>query len=92
MPIDRAKEVLVHLRASGLHPLPGTTQGELWPAASASDDDPVLLALKSGACHADEIAERTGLSLATVQQRILTLALSGVLVPGPLGSLKPVTY
>ena len=94
IPIDRAKEVLVHLRASGLHPLPptGTTQGELWPAADPSDDDPVLRALKSGACHADEISERTGLSVAVVQQRILTLALSGVLVPGPLGSLKPVTY
>jgi DNA processing protein len=93
IPIDRAKEVLVHLRAAGLHPLPAAaTQGELWPATPPSDEDPVLLALKSGACHADEISERTGLSLATVQQRILTLALSGVLVPGPLGSLKPVTY
>jgi DNA processing protein len=94
IPIDRAKEVLVHLRTAGLHPLPLTaaTQVELWPAAVPSDEDPVLLALKSGACHADEISERTGLSLATVQQRILTLALSGVLVPGPLGSLKPVTY
>jgi len=92
--IDRAKEVLTHLRTAGLHPLPPTaaTQGELWPAAAPSDEDPVLLALKSGACHADEISERTGLSLAVVQQRILTLALSGVLVPGPLGSLRPVTY
>ena len=93
IPIDRAKEVLLHLRAAGLHPLPpaAATQGELWPAAAPSDEDPVLLALKSGACHADEISERTGLSLATVQQRILTLALSGVLVPGPWGSLKLVT-
>jgi len=94
IPVDRAKEVLAHLRASGLHPLAGAaaTQGELWPAAPPSDDDPVLRALKSGASHADEISDRTGLSVATVQQRILTLALSGVLVPGPLGSLKPVTY
>lgn len=93
IPIDRPKEVLTHLRTAGLHPLPPTaaTQGELWPAPPPSDEDPVLLALKSGACHADEISERTGLSLATVQQRILTLALSGVLVPGPLGSLRPVT-
>jgi DNA processing protein len=91
-PLDRAKDLLKFLRASGLHglPLPTALQGELWPAASA--DDPVLQALQSGASHADEIAERTGLSLASVQQRILTLALSGVLVPGPLGSLKPVTY
>jgi DNA processing protein len=66
--------------------------GKAAPAGSAapSDDDPVLAALKSGACYPDEICEQTGLSLATVQQRILTLALSGVLVPGPLGSLKPV--
>lgn len=92
IPIDRAKEVLLQLRASGLHALSGATQGELWPAATPSDEDPVLLALKSGAFHADEISERTGLSLATVQQRILTLALSGVLVPGPSGSLKLVTY
>jgi predicted Rossmann fold nucleotide-binding protein DprA/Smf involved in DNA uptake len=53
--------------------------------------DPVLEALQAGAQHPDEIAERTGLSLAAVQQRILTLALSGVLVPGPWGSLKLVT-
>jgi predicted Rossmann fold nucleotide-binding protein DprA/Smf involved in DNA uptake len=51
----------------------------------------VLAAVKKGACHADEIAELTGLSLAAVQQRLLTLALSGVLVPGPWGSLKLVT-
>ena len=94
-PLDRAKEVLKLLRASGLHALPSSgspkvVQGELWPAASAGD--PVLQALQAGACHADEVADRTGLSLATVQQRILTLALSGVLVPGPLGSLKLVTY
>jgi len=94
LPLDRAKEVLMLLRSMGLHPLPpsGATQGELWPAGAPSDEDPVLLALKAGACHADEISERTGLSLATVQQRILTLALSGVLVPGPLGPLKLVTY
>jgi hypothetical protein len=53
--------------------------------------DPVLEALRSGACHPDEIAEQTGLSVVAVQQRILTLALSGVLVPGPWGSLKLVT-
>jgi DNA processing protein len=90
-PLDRAKELLKFLRASGLHglPLASPAQGELWPEASAGD--PVLQALQAGASHADEIAERTGLSLGSVQQRILTLALSGVLVPGPLGSLKPVT-
>jgi DNA processing protein len=90
-PLDRAKELLKFLSAAGLHglPLQAGVQGELWPATSASD--PVLAALQAGASHADEIADRTGLSLASVQQRILTLALSGVLVPGPLGSLKPVT-
>jgi DNA processing protein len=93
LPLDRPKEVLKLLAASGLHPLPvAATQGELWPPSVLSEEDPVLRALKEGACHADEISERTGLSVATVQQRILTLALSGVLVPGPLGSLRPVTY
>ncbi len=94
-PLDRAKEVLKLLDAAGLHGLPGLptpVQGELWSADPGSAEDPVLRALQAGASHADEIADRTGLSLATVQQRILTLALSGVLVPGPLGSLKPVTY
>ena len=92
LPLDRPKEVLKLLAASGLHPLPvAAAQGELWPASAVSEEDPVLRALKEGACHADEISERTGLSVATVQQRILTLALSGVLVPGPLGSLKLVT-
>jgi DNA processing protein len=91
-PLDRAKEMLTFLRDAGFHPLPRAAQGELWPAASpASDADPVLQALRDGAVHADEIVDRTGLSLATVEQRILTLALSGVLVPGPLGSLKRVT-
>jgi DNA processing protein len=91
-PLDHAKEMLRFLSASGLHALPTTAgQGELWPAAANSDVDPVLRAFRAGATHADEIADRTGLSLATVQQRILTLALSGVLVPGPLGSLKLVT-
>ena len=94
-PLDRVKEVLKLLDAAGLHGLPGLpspVQGELWSTDPNSAEDPVLLALQAGATHADEIADRTGLSLATVQQRILTLALSGVLVPGPLGSLKPVTY
>jgi DNA processing protein len=92
-PVDRPKEVLDHLAAAGLHPLPrAPVQGELWPGSPSLEEDPVLRALHEGAGHADEIAERTGLSVATVQQRILTLALSGVLVPGPLGSVKPVTY
>jgi DNA processing protein len=91
-PLDRAKEMLRFLRDAGLHPLPSPVQGELWPTPTrAADADPVLQALRDGAVHADEIVDRTGLSLATVQQRILTLALSGVLVPGPLGSLKLVT-
>jgi DNA processing protein len=95
LPLDRPKEVLKILAASGHHALPlpaAAVQGELWPTSAAYEEDPVLRALQEGACHADEISERTGLSLATVQQRILTLALSGVLVPGPLGSLRPVTY
>jgi DNA processing protein len=94
-PLDRAKDILKFLGAAGLHPLPQPAQGQLWPGAdapaAADDADPVLTALRGGAGHADEIADLTGLSLATVQQRILTLALSGVLVPGPLGSLKLVT-
>jgi DNA processing protein len=90
-PLDRPKEVLRFLRAAGFHPLArAPAQGELF-SSEPGDDDPVLRALREGAVHADEIVDRTGLSLATVQQRILTLALSGVLVPGPLGSLKPVT-
>ena len=93
IPLDRPQEVLKLLAASGLHPLPmAAVQGELWPKSAGSEEDPVLRALKEGACHADEISERTGLSLAVVQQRILTLALSGVLVPGPSGSLRPISY
>lgn len=94
-PLDRAEDVLNLLSASGLHALPAALQGELWPDAApyafSNEPDPVLRALQEGATHPDEIADRTGLSLAVVQQRILTLALSGVLVPGPFGSLKPVT-
>jgi DNA processing protein len=98
-PLDRAKDVLTFLAESGLHALsPGTpsikegsVQAELWLPSSDSAGDPVLEAVRAGAVHADEIADRTGLSAATVQRRILTLTLSGVLVPGPLGSLKLVT-
>jgi len=100
-PLDRAKEVLTFLRSSGLHPLSGgvrlegitaaAEQGELWAApADPIEPDPVLEAVRRGAVHPDEIAERTGLSPALVQRRILTLTLSGVLVPGPLGSVKVV--
>lgn len=95
-PLDGSKDMLTFLRDAGLHAIPTgprlpSGQGELWPEAGAEVLDPVLRALKEGAVHTDEIVDRTGLSLATVQQRILTLALSGVLVPGPLGSLKLVT-
>lgn len=90
-PLHRAKDVLKLLEASGLRglPLPATepTQVQL-PIAGM---DPVLEALRSGASHADQIAEQTGLPLPAVQQRILTLALSGVLVPGPWGSVKLIT-
>ena len=79
------------LGASGHHALGPPGPRTLPPGVAPSDADPVLQAVQQGAAHADEIAERTGLSLATVQQRILTLALSGVLVPGPLGSVKLVT-
>jgi DNA processing protein len=92
-PLDRAQGVLKLLASTGLHGLPSPAQACL-PFAdpgSLPGDDPVLAAVQRGACHADEIAELTGLSLAAVQQRILTLALSGVLVPGPWGSLKLVT-
>jgi DNA processing protein len=96
-PLDGPKDVLMLLHRSGHHAVPSpppqqpNAQGELWGSADAQADDPVLLALRGGAVHPDEIVARTGLSLPTVQQRILTLALSGVLVPGPLGSLKLVT-
>jgi DNA processing protein len=100
-PIHRAKDVLELLEAAGLRgrvgpvqcelPLSGPSGAESHSPEPLSGMDPVLDALRSGACHADEIAERTGLSVVAVQQRILTLALSGVLVPGPWGSLKLVT-
>jgi DNA processing protein len=103
-PLDRAKDVLDHLRDASLHPiplhsLPAAAQGELFaasvtaprPVAPAGPLDPVLAAIHKGAGHADEIADRTGLPVGEVHQRLLTLTLSGVLVPGPLGSLKLVT-
>jgi DNA processing protein len=91
-PLDCAKDVLKLLASARLHGLPVPVQGVLpFPIEEGGVDDPVLLAVRKGASHADEIAELTGLSLAAVQQRILTLALSGVLVPGPWGSLKLVT-
>lgn len=43
----------------------------------------VLEAHHSGATHVDEIAERTGLTVARVQYALLTLTLEGVLVPAP---------
>jgi predicted Rossmann fold nucleotide-binding protein DprA/Smf involved in DNA uptake len=101
LPLDRAQDVLKLIAAAGLHPLPGALPGvgglaasgpledRPSPDASAADPvDPVLAAVQAGAVHADEIAQVTGLPLSLVQRRILTLALSGVLVPGPLGSLK----
>lgn len=99
LPLDRPKELLRFLADRALHPLPpgshpikeGPVQGELALSPADPAVDPVLAALQAGARHADEIADRTGLSPATVQRRILTLTLSGVLVPGPLGSLKVVT-
>lgn len=98
-PLDRAKDVLKFLAGQRLHALPpgrppveeGPVQTELWPPSHDPADDPVLEAIQAGAAHPDEIADRTGLPMATVQRRILTLTLSGVLVPGPLGSLKLVT-
>jgi DNA processing protein len=94
-PLDRAADVLKLLSSAGLHGLPAPAQAllpfERERKEGWADEDPVLAAVRNGASHADEIAELTGLSLAAVQQRILTLALSGVLVPGPWGSLKLVT-
>jgi DNA processing protein len=94
-PLDRAQDVLKLLASAGLHGLPAPSQGllpfEPEHKEGPGDEDPVLAAVRNGASHADEIAELTGLSLAAVQQRILTLALSGVLVPGPWGSLKLLT-
>lgn len=88
--LHRARDVLTLLDAAGLRGVPNQqAQRELPLPAPAMD--PVLEALRAGACHADEIAERTGLTLPAVQQRLLTLSLSGVLVPGPWGSLKLIT-
>jgi DNA processing protein len=90
-PLDGPDDVVKVLEAAGLHGLPAGAQPSLPFVEASSCEDPVLAAVRSGALHPDEIAELTGLSLGVVQQRILTLALSGVLVPGPLGSLKLVT-
>lgn len=91
-PLDCAGDVLKLLASARLHGLPAPLQGVLpFSVEEGQGGDPVLEAVRKGASHADEIAELTGLSLAAVQQRILTLALSGVLVPGPWGSLKLVT-
>lgn len=43
----------------------------------------VLEARHAGATHVDEIAHRTGLSVARIQYALLTLTLEGVLVPAP---------
>jgi DNA processing protein len=104
-PLDTPRDVLRLLDAQGLHALPnvalrsareiseeeGASRQLPLALEGAGLSDPVLLAVQQGASHADEIAERTGLSVAAVQRRLLTLALSGVLVPGPTGSLKLVT-
>lgn len=91
-PLDRSRELLKFLRDSGRYPLVRPVQGALFaPAEPEPEADPVLAALRAGALDVAEIADQTGLSPGAVQRRILTLALRGVLVPGPLGSLKPVT-
>jgi predicted Rossmann fold nucleotide-binding protein DprA/Smf involved in DNA uptake len=98
-PFERVEALLKLLEQAGLRglslePLPGAmpTQQPL-PLASegAAPPDPVLRAIQQGCTHADEVAALTGLSPAAVQQRILTLALSGVLVPDPWGCLKLIT-
>ncbi len=102
LPLDRARDVLRLLEVAGHRALPRPlspwppvslgAQGVLpLPARAGEPPDPVLEALRQGCTHADQIAERTGLSPAAVQRRILTLALSGVLVPDPWGALKLVT-
>ncbi len=95
-PLDRAQTVLKFLRDTGLFPLAVPAQREPFARRASAlpgpeGPDPVHEALRRGPTDLDEIAARTGLRSATVQQRILTLALGGVLVPGPLGSLKLVT-
>ncbi|MFO0566603.1 MAG: DNA-processing protein DprA [Polyangiaceae bacterium] len=47
------------------------------------DATQVLEAWKAGATHPDEIAQRTGLPVGRIQSALLTLTLSGVLVPAP---------
>lgn len=59
--------------------------------ASGSDALRVLEAVRSGAANADDVCARTGLGAARVQQLLLTLTLSGVLVPDLAGCLKVVT-
>lgn len=98
IPLDGAKRVLNLLSAAGLRGLPagggegGAPAEPGQPALPGFEADPVLAAVRSGAQHVDQIAAASGLPLAVVQQRVLTLTLSGVLVPGPWGSVKLVTY
>jgi DNA processing protein len=100
LPLDRASDVLKFLNAAGLRGLPQRAVVEpAQPATGVSgqlalphlEEDPVLAAVRSGACHVDEIAARSGLPVGVIQGRLLTLTLSGVLVPGPWGSVKLVT-
>lgn len=91
-PLDRPREVLKFLRETGLHALTPVQHELFGPRKIAPAPDPVLAALGDGGSNLEQIAARTGLSPATVQQRILTLALDGVLVPGSPRSLKRATY
>lgn len=98
IPLDGAKSVLKLLSAAGLRGLPSGSAEHGSPAAARQPElpgfeaDPVLAAVRSGAEHVDQIAASSGLPVPVVQQRLLTLTLSGVLVPGPWGSVKLVTY
>lgn len=99
LPLDRASDVLKFLDAAGLRGLPQRAVAPEQAAMRGSaqlelphlEEDPVLAAVRSGACHIDEIAARSGLPVGVIQGRLLTLTLSGVLVPGPWGSVKLVT-
>jgi DNA processing protein len=100
-PIHTAKPVLHWLEEQRLHAVPPSSgrralygsdqlEPEQLPLALDSVEPfvKVLSAVRAGARHADEVAARTGLQVAVVQEGILTLLLSGDLARDSLGSLQ----
>ena len=60
----------------------------LGPRTSIRDENRVLSAIRGGADHPDAISARTGLEVGQVQAVILTLTLSGALVPDSAGRFR----